>query len=96
MPPPSAPRTDGISARHKNLPSFRGTRWNRIGKDGASKIGDRDAWVGRVSKGRDAVLASGIHGRGCMPVHGGLADLSDEEMRSVVVYMFQQSTTAKK
>ena len=69
---------------------------HRTGKDGAPKIGDRDAWVGRVSKGLDAVVASGIHGRGSMPARGGLADLSDEEMRSAVVYMFQQSTTPKK
>ena len=66
------------------------------GKDGAPKIGDRDAWVGRVSKGIDAVVASGIHGRGAMPARGGLADLSDAEMRAAVIYMFQQSTGAKK
>ena len=66
------------------------------GKDGAPKIGDRDAWVGRVSKGIDAVVASGIHGRGAMPARGGLADLSDAEMRAAVLFMFQQSTTPKK
>jgi len=66
------------------------------GKDGAPKIGDRDAWVGRVSKGLDAVIASGIHGRGSMPARGGVADLSDAEMRSAVIYMFQQSTAPKK
>jgi len=62
------------------------------GKDGAPKIGDRDAWVGRVSKGLDAVIASGIHGRGSMPARGGMADLSDAEMRAAVVYMFKEST----
>ena len=62
------------------------------GKDGAPKIGDRDAWVGRVRKGLDAVIASGIHGRGSMPARGGLADLSDAEMRAAVIYMFNEST----
>lgn len=66
------------------------------GKDGAPKIGDRDAWIGRVSKGLDAVVASGIHGRGAMPARGGLADLSDAEMRAAVIYMFSESTAPKK
>ena len=62
------------------------------GKDGAPKIGDRDAWVARVRKGLDAVVTSGIHGRGSMPARGGLADLSDAEMRAAVIYMFNEST----
>lgn len=66
------------------------------GKDGAPKIGDRDAWIGRTSKGLDAVVASGIHGRGAMPARGGLADLSDAEMRAAVIYMFTQSTAPGK
>ena len=66
------------------------------GKDGAPKIGDRDAWVGRVRKGLDAVIASGIHGRGSMPARGGLADLSDAEMRAAVIYMFNESTAPSK
>ncbi len=66
------------------------------GKDGAPKIGDRDAWVGRVRKGLDAVIASGIHGRGSMPARGGLADLSDAEMRAAVIYMFNESTAPAK
>jgi cytochrome c5 len=66
------------------------------GKDGAPKIGDRDAWIGRVSKGLDAVVASGIHGRGAMPARGGWADLSDAEMRAAVIYMFSESAAPRK
>jgi len=65
------------------------------GRDGAPKIGDRDAWIGRVSKGLEKVIASGIHGRGAMPARGGMADLSDAEMRSAVIYMFTESTAPK-
>jgi len=65
------------------------------GRDGAPKIGDRDAWIGRVSKGLEKVIASGIHGRGAMPARGGMADLSDAEMRSAVIYMFAESTAPK-
>ena len=66
------------------------------GKDGAPKMGDRDAWIGRVSKGLEKVIASGIHGRGAMPARGGMADLSDAEMRAAVIYMFTESTGPKK
>lgn len=66
------------------------------GANGAPKIGDRDAWVNRVSGGLDKVIASGIHGRGAMPPRGGMADITDEEMRAAVVYMFTESTAPKK
>jgi len=66
------------------------------GLNGAPRIGDRQAWIGRVSKGLDKVIASGIHGRGAMPARGGVADLSDAEMRAAVIYMFTESTAAQK
>lgn len=65
------------------------------GKDGAPKIGDRNAWAGRLSKGLESVIASGIHGRGAMPARGGLADISDAEMRAAVIYMFNESSASK-
>lgn len=61
------------------------------GKDGAPKIGDRDAWVSRVSRGFDNVVASAIHGHGAMPPRGGMADLTDSEIRGAIAYMFQKS-----
>jgi len=68
---------------------------HQSGKFGAPKIGDRDAWTSRVSRGLDAVIASGIHGRGAMPARGGMPDLSDVEMRAAVVYMFSESVAQK-
>jgi cytochrome c5 len=61
------------------------------GTGGAPKIGDRDAWTPRVSKGLDTVVASAIHGHGAMPPRGGMADLTDVEIRSAVLYMFNAS-----
>jgi cytochrome c5 len=58
------------------------------GRDGAPKIGDRVAWIPRLSAGLDAVVRSAVHGHGGMPSRGGMADLSDRELRSAVVYMF--------
>ena len=65
------------------------------GVGGAPKIGDRAAWVPRVNKGLDTVVASAIHGHGAMPPRGGMADLTDVEIRSAVLYMFNFGTGAK-
>jgi cytochrome c5 len=58
------------------------------GKGGAPKIGDRVAWAKRVSHGVDAVTASAISGHAGMPARGGMASLTDPEMRAAVLYMF--------
>ena len=58
------------------------------GTDGAPKIDDRAAWIPRMKKGLDATVAQAIKGHGKMPARGGLADLTDKELRSSVVYMF--------
>jgi len=58
------------------------------GKGGAPKIGDRTAWAKRVSHGVDAVTASAISGHAGMPARGGMASLTDPEMRAAVLYMF--------
>ena len=66
------------------------------GVGGAPKIGDRAAWTPRVKQGLDTVVASAIHGHGAMPARGGMPDLTDVEMRSAVVYMFNAGTGATK
>ncbi len=67
-----------------------------VGKFGAPKIGDQQAWIGRVSLGLDKVVGTAIHGHGAMPPRGGMADLTDQEIRSAVIYMFNQSTAMAK
>jgi cytochrome c5 len=64
------------------------------GVGGAPKIGDREAWTPRVKQGLDVVVRSAIHGHGAMPPRGGMADLTDAEIRSAIVYMFNVGTTA--
>lgn len=48
------------------------------GAAGAPKFGDKAAWAPRVSKGLDALVASGIKGLNAMPAKGGYSG-SDEE-----------------
>ena len=64
------------------------------GVGGAPKIGDRAAWTPRVKQGLDVVVRSAIHGHGAMPPRGGMADLTDTEIRSAIVYMFNAGTGA--
>jgi len=66
------------------------------GVGGAPKIGDRSAWIPRASRGIDAVVRSAIQGHGPMPPRGGMANLSDAEMRSAVLYMFNSGTAPAK
>jgi len=58
------------------------------GRDGAPKIGDQAAWIPRLKRGLDPLVASAVHGHGPMPSRGGLPDLSDAEIRGAIVYMF--------
>jgi len=64
------------------------------GRDGAPKIGDRPAWIPRLKRGLDPLVASAVHGHGPMPARGGLPDLSDAEIRSAIVYMFNYGVPA--
>jgi len=61
---------------------------HETGVDGAPRIGDRAAWVPRLKQGIDPLVSSAINGHGGMPPRGGLANLTDREIRSAIVYMF--------
>jgi len=58
------------------------------GVHGAPKIDDRAAWAPRMKQGLDATVRSAIKGHGKMPARGGLAELTDAEVRAAIVYMF--------
>lgn len=79
----------------RQIVQARCSQCHEAGKGGAPKIGDRAAWIPRLSHGFDAVVKSAIHGHGGMPARGGLPDLSDHEMRSAIVYMLNPDVPAK-
>jgi len=64
--------------------------------DGAPRIGDRNAWVARLKQGLDLLVRSAINGHGPMPPRGGMADLTDSEIRGAIVYMFNQGQVPAK
>ncbi len=57
------------------------------GVGGAPKIGDRAAWIQRVKRGLNSVYQSALRGHAGMPARGGMADLSDVEVKRAVEYM---------
>jgi len=57
------------------------------GKGGAPRVGDQRAWTDRARHGFDGLVRSAIHGHGGMPARGGMADLTDAEVRDAVAYM---------
>jgi cytochrome c5 len=69
---------------------------HETGKGGAPRIGDRTAWIPRLSQGLERTVRSAIHGHGGMPARGGLPDLTDHEIRSAIVYMFGAGTSPGK
>lgn len=66
------------------------------GKNGAPKLGDIEAWKPRLVNGVDPLVKSAINGHNAMPARGGMADLSDAEMKSAVTHMVNQIAAAKK
>jgi len=65
---------------------------HEAGLGGAPKIGNRNAWVPRMKLGLDALVRSAIRGHGGMPPRGGKANLSDGEIRSAIIYMFNPAS----
>ncbi|MDH3378549.1 MAG: c-type cytochrome [Gammaproteobacteria bacterium] len=61
---------------------------HRPGEGGAPKIGDQAAWIPRLKQGFEGLVRSAINGHGGMPSRGGMPDLTDAELRSAILYMF--------
>ncbi len=65
------------------------------GVAGAPKLGDAGAWGPRIDKGMETLADHAINGfqgeAGYMPPKGGNPSLSDDQVRSAVQYMVDQS-----
>ena len=67
---------------------------HQTGVNGAPRIDDRAAWAPRMKRGVDATVRSAIRGHGKMPARGGMADLTDSELRAAILYMFSPGTAS--
>ena len=63
------------------------TLCHATGFDGAPVLGDRLAWLPRTRLGLDPLVRAAIRGHGGMPPRGGMASLTDDELRDAVIYM---------
>jgi cytochrome c5 len=64
------------------------------GKEGAPKIGDREAWRKRASHGLEQLTQDAITGLRKMPAHGGQGSLTDLEISRAVAYMVSDGAAA--
>jgi len=63
------------------------TRCHGTGAEGAPRIGDRAAWIPRLSQGFEVLVRSAIEGHGPMPSRGNVLNLTDAEIRAAIAYM---------
>jgi cytochrome c5 len=61
------------------------------GTDGAPRIGSMDDWRPRLKAGLPPLVRAAITGHNSMPARGGLAGMSDGEMRSAVEFMVSKA-----
>lgn len=62
------------------------------GAAGAPILGKKDAWVTRISQGKDTLYSHALKGFNAMPAKGGSTSLSDDKVKAVVDYMVEQSS----
>lgn len=62
----------------------------------APKLGNKADWEPRIKQGKEILFKHAIEGftnpkGGMMPAKGGFTDLSDDEVKAIVVYMANQA-----
>lgn len=88
--------TPSVERKGRQVVEARCAECHRGGKDGAPRIGDRPAWIPRLKHGMDFLVRSAINGHGAMPPRGGMADLTDIEIRGAIAYMFNPDSGTEK
>jgi cytochrome c5 len=83
-----APKDLTAERSGEQIVKMRCAQCHQTGAGGAPRIGDRAAWAPRLTQGLDLLTRSAIRGHGDMPARGGIADTTDGEIRSAILYMF--------
>jgi cytochrome c5 len=66
------------------------------GKNGAPQIGSIDAWKPRLKDGLERLVNSAVSGHNSMPARGGMANLSDAEIKDAITFMVSKVNGNKK
>lgn len=61
------------------------------GAAGAPKMGDAAAWAPRIDKGMDTLMNHAVNGFNAMPPRGTCGNCSDDELKSAIEYMIENS-----
>jgi cytochrome c5 len=93
---PTGGLTPAVERRGEQIVKAQCAKCHQAGLNGAPRIGDRDAWIPRLKRGIDYLVRSAINGHGPMPPRGGMADLTDSEIRGAIVYMFSKGEAPAK
>src|SRR5689334_1481382 len=67
------------------------SKCHATGAQGAPRVGDKNAWRPRASRGMSKLTQSALKGLRNMPPHGARFDLTDLELKRAIVYMINQS-----
>ncbi|HZX32873.1 MAG TPA: c-type cytochrome [Rhodocyclaceae bacterium] len=60
---------------------------HNTGAAGAPKAGDKAAWAPRIAQGKETLYKSALNGKNAMPPKGGVASLSDAEVKAAVDFL---------
>ena len=90
------PLDKGVERSAEQIVQTQCAKCHQTGEGGAPKIGDQAAWIPRLNQGLTGVVRSAINGHGAMPARGGMPDLTDTELRSAILYMFNPAGTPVK
>jgi len=63
---------------------------HKTGEHGAPKIGDKQAWAKRASRGFSSLTQSALKGIRQMPPHGANMALTDTEIKEQTIFVFSQ------
>jgi Cytochrome c5 len=75
----------------KQIVEMQCVKCHGTGLNGAPQLGDREAWIQRARLGLDNLVRQATRGHGKMPARGGMADLTDPELRAAINYMVNTS-----
>ena len=64
---------------------------HKSGLNAAPKMGSKPFWIKRVAQGKEVMYKHAIEGLRGMPPKGGIASLTDEEVKAAVDYMVGRS-----
>ena len=64
---------------------------HKNGLNAAPKIGSKPLWMKRIAQGKEIVYSNAINGLRGMPPKGGIASLSDDDVKAAVDYMVGRS-----